>query len=479
VTPEHGTVTPAEFHCDEWRLPRRGRRDKPAATSGRCAGRCGSGYTPPNKGTGLKTRHYKACLIGAHRWDLRVTGIFVRDYIAQMLAPAKTAMTRRSLLKATLLSASGLALDLSGFAWPALLQPRQKDPFAGGKQLGTVDFLNEPPVPLEAPEGSELDGRLYTDLSALEAADTVTPVEKFYIRTRASELLPDAAPWQVKLGGLVERPVSLSIESLKKTAKPMGAHLMECAGNVRQARFGLLSVGSWAGIPVPEILDRVKAKSAATRILVSGFDRYAHESRTSVPGASWSFTREQLEKAGAFLATEMNGKLLARDHGAPLRLVVPGWYGCTCIKWVDEITFVGEDAESTSQMREYAGRTAQKGVPELARDFQPAVIEQAAMPVRVEKWSVAGKIRYRVVGIAWGGTQLVKVLQIRFNPEEDYVPVDNFHQVKNDPWTFWTHDWEPKAPGTYAIRLAVKELATPARRLDSGYYVRSVEITEV
>ena len=372
-----------------------------------------------------------------------------------------------------------MALDLSGFAW-SVFPPLQKDPLAGGKQLGTVDFLNEPPVPLEVPQGSELDGRLYRDLSMIEASDAVvTPSEKFYIRTRASELLPDSASWQVKLGGPVEHQMNLATERLKKTAKPMGAHLMECAGNVRLARFGLLSVGRWAGIPVPEILERAKTKPTAARVLVSGFDRYAHESRTSVPGASWIFTREQLEKSGAFLATELNGQPLPRDHGAPVRLVVPGWYGCTCIKWVDEITFVGEDAEATSQMREYAARTMQKGVPELAKDFQPAVIEQAAMPVRVEKWGVAGKIQYGVVGIAWGGTQPVKVLQIRFNPEEDYVPVDNFHQVKNDPWTLWTHNWSPKAPGTYAIRLSVKEPPVQARRLDSGYYVRSVEITEI
>ena len=396
-----------------------------------------------------------------------------------MATSLRTILTRRTLLKATLLPGSALAFDAAGLAWATLLQPWQKDSFAGGKQLGTVDFQNEPRVPFEVPQGSELDGRQYTDLSVLEAPEMVTSAGKFYIRTRASDLLPDPGTWQLKLGGLVERPVSLAIESLKKTAKPMGAHLMECAGNVRQARFGLLSVGSWAGIPVSEILDQAKPKSPAARVLASGFDSYAHESRTSVPGASWIFTREQLEKAGAFLATELNGKPLTRDHGAPVRLVVPGWYGCTCIKWVNEITFVEENAESTSQMREYAGRTAQKGVPELAKDFQPAVIEQAAMPVRIEKWTVAGRIRYRVVGIAWGGTQPVKVLQIRFNPEEDYVPVDNFHQVKNDPWTLWTHDWSPKAPGTYAIRLAVKEPTVQARRLDSGYYVRSVEITEV
>ena len=130
-------------------------------------------------------------------------------------------------------------------------------------------------------------------------------------------------------------------------------------------------------------------------------------------------------------------------------------------------------------MQEYAARTQQKGVPQLAREYQRAVIEQAAMPIRIEKWRIAGKIKYRVVGIAWGGSQRVKVLTIRFNPEEDYVPVDNFNQVENDPWTLWSHAWSPSAPGTYMIRLAVKEPAVQARRLDSGYYVRTVEIAEV
>ena len=391
-------------------------------------------------------------------------------------------LTRRSLLKGTLFSGSALFADFAGIAWTSSLRPRQKDPFANGKLLGllgTLDFVNESPVPLSIPQGSELDGRLYSDLSTLEPQDPITPTGKFYIRTRASQLLPDPASWQVKLGGIVDRPMNLGIESLRKAAKPMGAHLMECAGNVRLAHFGLLSVGDWAGVPLAEILDKAKAKSPAARVLVSGFDQYAEISRTSVPGASWVFSREQLDKAGAFLATELNGQPLTKDHGAPVRLVVPSWYGCACIKWVNEITLVGEVVESTSQMREYAARTQQKGVPLLAKDFQPAVIEQAATPIRIEKWNVAGKIKYRVVGIAWGGSQPVKMLQIRFNPEENYVPVDNFHQVTNDPWTFWTHDWSPNTPGTYAIRLSVKEPAVQARRLDSGYYVRSVEITEI
>lgn len=376
--------------------------------------------------------------------------------------------------------------DLSGIAWSIPPWSQQSDPFAGGRRLGTVDFINEGSVPLDTPQGSELDGRLYTDLSTLESLDPVTPTEKFYIRTGVSELLPAPNSWQVKVNGLVERPISLEIEHLKKAAKPMGVHLMECAGNVVRARFGLMSVASWTGVPISEILTNAKVKYAATRVLVSGFDRYAHESKTSVPGASWIFPLEQVRAARTFLATEMNDQPLTKDHGAPVRLVVPGWYGCTCIKWVNEIALVDEQAEATSQMQEYAARTHQKGVPQLAREYQPAVIEEAAMPIRVEKWSVASKIKYRVVGIAWGGSRPIKVLAIRFNPEEEYVPVENFNHIKNDPWTLkndpwtlWTHTWSPKTPGTYSIRLAVKEPGVQARRLDSGYYVRTVEITEV
>jgi hypothetical protein len=121
----------------------------------------------------------------------------------------------------------------------------------------------------------------------------------------------------------------------------------------------------------------------------------------------------------------------------------------------------------------------QTGVPQLAREYRPAVIETAGMPIRVEKWLVDEKIIYRVVGILWGGSRPVKALEIRFNPEEDYVAVGNLEQIGNQAWSFWTHAWTPKQPGTYLIRLRVGDPGVIARRLDAGYYLRSVEITEV
>jgi DMSO/TMAO reductase YedYZ molybdopterin-dependent catalytic subunit len=397
----------------------------------------------------------------------------------------KAKLTRRELFRAGLFSGGALLTGIERAAWPnpSFQQQKdshqQKDSFAGGKSLGLIQFADERSVQMDTAFGEELDGRLYTDLLTLPGPDPVTPTAKFYIRTRASGLLPEAKSWQISVDGLAGQRSRLPIADLKGAAKPRGLHLMECAGNVRQARFGMISVGNWAGVRLSEILDNAKVKPEATRVLISGFDHYVATSASSIPGATWVFTLEELKDAGAFLATEMNGEPLTRDHGAPVRLVVPGWYGCTCIKWVDGITLLEDKAEATSQMQEYAARTLQKGVPRLAREFLPAVIDQAAMPIRVEKWLVNEKIRYRVIGITWGGTRPVKELEIRFNPEEDYVRVDNFSQVKNDPWTLWSHDWSPKAPGTYSIRLAVKDPPVQARKMDSGYYVRSVEIMEV
>ncbi len=396
-----------------------------------------------------------------------------------MIDGLKPKLTRRDFLKASLIAGGSL---LVGFDKMSLLAPSKgedKDLFQGGKQLGILDFVGETPSPLDTVFGAGLDGRLYTDLSSMTPGNLVTPIEKFYVRTRASELLENEKPWLIRLGGLVKQPLNLTLEDLKSMVKPAGLHLLECAGNARTTRFGTLSVADWAGAPLSEVLDIVKIKPQATLVLISGFDRYLTRSRTSIPGASWIFTLEELKSSKAFLATEMNGQPLPKDHGAPVRLVVPGWYGCTCIKWVNEITLVDDHVEATSQMQEFATRTLQPGVPTLAKDYRPASIDQAAMPIRIEKWVVDGRIKYRVVGILWGGSRPVNVLEIRFNPDEDYVPVDSFKHTANDPWSFWTHAWTPKKTGIYMIRLRVKDPPVPTRRLDTGYYLRSVEIREV
>jgi DMSO/TMAO reductase YedYZ molybdopterin-dependent catalytic subunit len=394
-----------------------------------------------------------------------------------MRAPFKADPTRRELLKGSLTAAGCLLVGLDRIR-PLPARENSGDPFLRGKQLGVIDFVGEGQLPLDTPVGSELDGRLFTDLSKLTPEHPITRIETFYVRTRASDLLGKSKPWLIHVGGLLDKQHNVSLEYIERLAKPTGLHLMECVGNVRTAHFGMVSVADWAGVPVSEILNIARIKPQARYVLISGFDVYSATSTSSIPGASWIFSLEQLISSKAFLATTMNARPLAKDHGAPVRLVVPGWYGCTCIKWVNEIALLDDAGEATSQMREYATRT-QSGLPSLAKEYRPALIDLAATPIRVEQWFVEGRIKYRIVGILWGSSRPVNALEIRFGPGDNFVPVDGFQQTAGDSWSFWTHVWIPQRTGIYTIYLRVRDPSVPTTRLDSGRYLRSVDITEV
>src|SRR5207249_10645056 len=152
---------------------------------------------------------------------------------------------------------------------------------------------------------------------------------------------------------------------------------------------------------------------------------------------------------------------------------VPGWYGCACIKWVDRIDLVADDAPATAQMKEFARRTHQTGEPALVRDFTPAVIDVAAMPVRVEKWIVSGRPLYRVVGVMWGGSKPTDALQIRFRPDEPFVPVTDCPKpATTRTWSLWSHIWRPAMPRRYQIVLRVNDPTIRTRRLDVFFYTR-------
>ncbi len=355
-------------------------------------------------------------------------------------------------------------------------------PFPDGELIDRVPFTGGDPIEFHTPQREGWDGRLYTDLRQITPDRPLTPNPEFYIRTRFPDLLDlDAmTPWTLAIEGLVAAPGDIALDALAPLVRPMGAHLLECSGNGRRGHFGLMSAAEWAGIPMVEVLDRVEALPGATRVEIGGFDRHSQPSAGghSTPGASWIFTRAQLEAQGAFLATHMNGDPLPLDHGFPVRLVVPGWYGCTCIKWVDTIRLLDDGAPATTQMREFARRTHQDGAPALARDYAPADMQQAAMPVRVERWRVDGRARMRVHGILWGGERPTDRLAIRFRPGDPFEPVELCPpMIQNHTWTLWSHTWDPPAPGDYVIRCAIDDRMISTRRLDVGYYDRFVRVS--
>lgn len=396
-------------------------------------------------------------------------------------------LSRRDLLlRATLLAGSTLLVDTKGLAQLARNSTDDGSPYPEGRLLTILPFAGERTIAFGQPTklNAGLDTRQHTDLSLLAPDALITATDKFFVRTSCPDQIDYSKPWTIKIRVAADDTRVISMKHIDSMVHDMGVHLMECAGNDRPGQFGLMSACRWEGVAVTALLKSLKLEPADRRICISGFDHHSKRSATpglrySVPGASWIFTMEQLKSTGAFLATKMNGKPLLHDHGYPVRLVVPGWYGCTCIKWVDEIAFTNEDADATPQMIEFADRTHQVGVPQLACEYRAAVIEQAAMPVRVEQWDVGGSKKYNVVGIMWGGSKLTADLQIRFRPDENFVPVELYHQTTNSTWTLWSHRWAPAANGLYDIQLRVANPSIPAGRLDKGYYGRSVKIIDV
>ena len=401
----------------------------------------------------------------------------------------------------------GHAVSLSrrDFLSAALLAP------ALARQTSTARFIGT--VPLTAPGvtpppfgrllGDGLDARLFTDLSALGAESTIEPTSKstiestirnprsamltaadrFFVRTASPRALPPSESWAVRIEGLVREPVTLSLRDLEPLVSSTGRVLIECSGNADQSNYGLISTADWDGVPVTAVVARLQPPAARYRILIAGRDDPG-PSRTSVPGASWIFSPDDLHRA--VFATRMNGAPLPRDHGFPVRLIVPGWYGCSCIKWVDRIALVPDDATATTQMQEFAMRTHQDiarlrlSEPPLARDFIPAVIDTAAMPVRVEQWLAGGRIEYRITGIIWGGTTPTSALSIRFKANQPWVKVDTCPAPASTlTWSLWSHTWRPNAPGRYQIVLRVDDPAIRTRRLDIFFYVREVVVDEV
>jgi DMSO/TMAO reductase YedYZ molybdopterin-dependent catalytic subunit len=360
-------------------------------------------------------------------------------------------------------------------------QQRCSDPATAGTLVATLPLSRSgaPVQPYGVKFGGRgLDARLITDLSKLAPDRLITPNAEAFVRTECpAAVAQHRGPWRIRTTGLVRGEGSLPVDQLVKSARSMGAHLCECSGNNNPANFGLMSVAEWDGVPLTDMLSRLEIAATATAVLVSGVDPETRSATGSTAGASWVIPLAHLDRLGVFLAVRMNGEPLPLDHGRPVRLVVPGWYAATWIKWVDEIRLVGTNEPATSQMQEFAGRTHQSARHALARDYIAPDIQVAAVPVRLERRNTPSGMAYRIVGIVWGGRQRVERLAIRFGVDGPWTPFPVCGASgPAGTWSLWEFWWRPETRGTYRIFLRVPGESIPQRRLDAGYYMREVTI---
>ena len=232
--------------------------------------------------------------------------------------------TRRDMLKGSL-ALAGLTLAIPEWAMPALAQGETVVPFTD--------------LPANANFTPAADRRLF-DVRKIEGP--LTPRDQFFTTQHYGHPNIDPATFRLKVTGLVERPRSFSLEELRRMGTTELIAGFECSGNRRPLQ-GLSSNGRWTGLPLKTILDSARVKASAREFVFFGADHgqeeveFRTQKYTLDQNFGRSLTREKAMSSEPFLAYALNGEPLTKHQGAPLRLIVPGWYGVANVKWLSHI----------------------------------------------------------------------------------------------------------------------------------------------
>lgn len=233
--------------------------------------------------------------------------------------------TRRDMLKRTGFAAAGLGvLGVPEWALPALAQGETLVPFTDWP----ANF-NPNPAP---------DRRLFNTQTI---AGAVTPADQFFTTQHYGHPVVDPATYRLKVSGLVNSSLSLSLDEIRKMGNAEMELGFECSGNRRPLQ-GLIGNGRWTGVPLKTVLDKAGLKAEAREIVFFGADKGPEEVEFRAQKFNVeqqygrSMSRDKALTSEAFLAYALNGQPLTRHQGSPLRLIVPGWYGAPNVKWLAE-----------------------------------------------------------------------------------------------------------------------------------------------
>ena len=345
--------------------------------------------------------------------------------------------TRREIIKGTL---AGAALGaLPAWAIPALAQGETLVPFTD--------------LPANANFAPAPDRRV-VDLRRIDGP--FTPADQFYTIQHYNQPEIDPAAYRLSISGLVDRPISLSLDDLRRMRAADLVAGFECSGNRRPLQ-GLCGNGRWTGVPLRAVLDRAGVKSEAREFVFFGTDRGAEEVefRAQKFNVEQQFGRSLSREhalAGSpgepFLAYALNGEPLTKHQGAPLRLLVPGWYGVSNVKWLSEIHVQAEQYLGKFQARWY--RTLKGEMIDGEMKWTETAISRMKLKSFIARVTRDGG-GHKILGVALhDGTPLRSV--------EVQVDEGPWQRATMDPatsskysWKLFTHAWNGAAPGEHTI----------------------------
>ena len=273
-------------------------------------------------------------------------------------------------------------------------------------------------------------------------------------QTRTVENI-ESSDWRLDIGGFVSKPATLTYSELLRRPQVHLAAAIECSGNSAHPRLmnGLVSSAAWRGAALGPLLRDCGVLPAAREVVFFGMDSEterkwpARDRELKVPHARSLFVPDALD-GGAVLATEMNGKPLSAEHGFPVRLVVPGWYGMTQIKWLRRIVVLDRRYEGRHMARNYHGIHQP---PDSAAPATP--LETSISRMRLKSVTALVTTReagYRIYGAAWSGEAPVESVEVRIDDGPWRKAVIEPPGSRWE-WLLWRIDWPDAAAGAHTI----------------------------
>ncbi|MGW0215462.1 sulfite oxidase [Micromonospora chokoriensis] len=345
------------------------------------------------------------------------------------------------------------------------LDDRTTSPADGAEGTGpTVADVSAPSrlaEPDEAISAEELQLAARNHGIPLEALRyDVTPAGLHYLLIHYDIPEVDAATHALTIGGAVDRPLTVSLADLRERPRVSRQVTLECAGNGRallhprpvSQPWLVEAVGNaeWTGTPLAPLLREAGLGPDAVDVVFTGADHgvergVEQDYQRALPVAD--ALREEV-----LLAYEMNGAPLLPQHGAPLRLIVPGWYGMAHVKWLHSIEVRTEPFEGYQNAVAYRVRqdADDPGVP-VTRIEPRALVRPPGFPDFMSRRRVLRPGPCTVDGRAWSGHAPVVAVEVTTDGGESWAPAELDPADSGDfAWRRWRYEWAA-TPGRYVL----------------------------
>ena len=350
--------------------------------------------------------------------------------------------TRRDVVRGTLATAGLSLLGIPDWVLPALAQ---------GETL--VPFTDAPPA-FPPPKG---DSRQY-DVRTIDGP--FTPADRFFTTQHYGHPVVDPATYRLKVSGLVNKPLSVSLDELRRMGNAELVFGFECSGNRRPLQ-GLCGNGRWTGVPLRAVLDRAGLKPQVRELVFFGADRGPEEVefRTQKFQVEQqygrSLTRDQALTSDAFLAYALNGEPLTRHQGSPLRLLVPGWYGMANVKFLAQIHAQEDAYLGKFQARHY--RTLRGEVIDGETKWTEAAITHMQLKSFLARVTRSAN-GYSLLGVILHDGTPLKSVEVRVDdgPWRPAV-LDPATRAKYS-WKLFSYAWNDATPGEHTLVSRVTDV---------------------